>query len=434
MTLQSIHGIAGPVRSKTLRDKPDLYVLAEYVDDDALVRRELYDGSIHTIVPAVLAVDGVMNGARVSAEELARHVGAWNGRPIVLLHPEDEVGPISAAAGPDILERRVGTVFGATVEDAKLKAELWIDESRMDALSASALLGSIVAGELVEVSTGYFADDVAETGTYNGREYQLRHVNLRPDHLALLPGQVGACSVADGCGVPRINRREHATMKTSVRDGLSAIMSALGFKTACLCEETTMTKEELIAQAKALKTNGTISAKQLKMLEEAGEDELEMMVLMAGAMLEKGKAAAAQEEPDDEDEAAAAAAAAAEEDEEANKRAGARNRQSPPKQLTQSDINKMIASGVETAITRRDLVSKLVANEACPLDEDDVKTMTTEALGKLEKKYRTTVNDYSGQGGGGGMFVHGNYTDEDAYVPPRVVTAKRKKKGEEHTH
>jgi hypothetical protein len=61
------------------------------------------------------------------------------------------------------------------------------------------------AGQPVEVSTGYFADMEATNGVWNGAAYTGITRNIRPDHLALLPDEVGACSWVDGCGAPRVN-------------------------------------------------------------------------------------------------------------------------------------------------------------------------------------------------------------------------------------
>ena len=60
-------------------------------------------------------------------------------------------------------------------------------------------------GDIIEVSTGYFADKLDESGEFEGEEYDGVQINLRPDHLAILPNTIGACSVDDGCGFPRTN-------------------------------------------------------------------------------------------------------------------------------------------------------------------------------------------------------------------------------------
>src|SRR5690606_1602154 len=144
------------------------------------------DGRVHVVVPAVLAVAGVLNEALVSAEELARSVESWNGRDIPILHPEDLDGtPLSVAEPPRILERAVGRVFNARMDGDRLKAELWIDEAKVERLGYASRRAGMVRGEMVELSTAHIADDVLEAGEFRGRPYYVRHVKIRPDHLAL---------------------------------------------------------------------------------------------------------------------------------------------------------------------------------------------------------------------------------------------------------
>ena len=59
-------------------------------------------------------------------------------------------------------------------------------------------------GNLIEVSVGIFTDNEDAEGDWNGEKYLAVAHNYRPDHLALLPGEVGACSINDGCGL-RVN-------------------------------------------------------------------------------------------------------------------------------------------------------------------------------------------------------------------------------------
>src|SRR5260370_3386209 len=82
--------------------------------------------------------------------------------------------------------------------------EVWIDPEKMSAHSQGArqLLAKIRAGEQIEVSTGLFTGAESSNGTYGDREYYSIWRGIIPDHLALLPdGTLGACSIADGCGV-----------------------------------------------------------------------------------------------------------------------------------------------------------------------------------------------------------------------------------------
>ena len=54
----------------------------------------------------------------------------------------------------------------------------------------------------MELSTGLFTDNDETAGVSpKGRNYEAVARNHRPDHMAVLPDQVGACSINDGCGV-----------------------------------------------------------------------------------------------------------------------------------------------------------------------------------------------------------------------------------------
>ena len=55
-------------------------------------------------------------------------------------------------------------------------------------------------GEMMEVSTGLFSEIEPKPGVFKGRHYKGVVRNLRPDHLAILPDSIGACSIADGAG------------------------------------------------------------------------------------------------------------------------------------------------------------------------------------------------------------------------------------------
>lgn len=169
------------------------------------IRREMFDGREHIVVPAVMAKLKVMNDAIVPPEEWIASVEAWNGRPVIFLHPEQNGQPISVASSPDVFEKAIGFVFNTKFVDDKLKGELWIDEKKVERAGQMQYFQEMLSGEVKEVSTGYISDAFREPGELNGERYTFVHRFLRPDHLAILPGQIGACSVADGCGAPRVN-------------------------------------------------------------------------------------------------------------------------------------------------------------------------------------------------------------------------------------
>lgn len=169
------------------------------------IRYETRKGRKYIVAPMTMITPGVLNGSKGALyyppEEIATNVDAWNHVPIVVYHPTAN-GQAISARDPDVLENYgIGYVFKATFNN-KLVAEAWIDiedAKRVD----NRVLENLEAGKSIELSTGLFTEnEKAEEGcTYNGKAYTHIARNYRPDHLAILPDQVGACSIKDGCGV-----------------------------------------------------------------------------------------------------------------------------------------------------------------------------------------------------------------------------------------
>lgn len=168
------------------------------------MRHEQYQGKEYVVVPVAMLTEGVHNGSGGALyyppEEMWRTAAAWNFKPVTLHHPNRN-GQFVSAADPEVLERQqVGTVMNAAWADGKLRAEVWLDEDRMESL-APEILEALENDRTVEVSTGLFTDNVPAPGTWGGKNYDFVARNHQPDHLALLPQGAGACSVADGCGL-----------------------------------------------------------------------------------------------------------------------------------------------------------------------------------------------------------------------------------------
>lgn len=180
----------------------------------------MFDGRGHLVAPVVLMVEGVHTGSSgmptyYSPEDLMASTHLWNGVPVPVHHPSDEAGPISANQ-PDVIEESViGRLFNVWFDNDgnKLRGEIWIDAEKTRQIS-SELLKAIRDGEHIEVSTGLYSDDNRESGDWNGEHYEVRAINIHPDHLALLPGEIGACSWTDGCGV-RANQNQKGDMPVS---------------------------------------------------------------------------------------------------------------------------------------------------------------------------------------------------------------------------
>jgi hypothetical protein len=168
------------------------------------VREKKLDGRNHLVVPVTMMVEGVHSGSRGplfhSISELGKYPAAWDGRPVTINHPQVDGNNVSAN-DPEILEiYKVGNIFNTKVKGEKLTAEAWLDIEKLKAISPE-VFEAIEGGKLLEVSVGVFSDEDDLEGEWQGETYQAIAKNHRPDHLALLPCSVGACSLADGCGL-----------------------------------------------------------------------------------------------------------------------------------------------------------------------------------------------------------------------------------------
>lgn len=177
------------------------------------IREETLNGRPHIVVPVVMMVEGVHNGSAGpmlhTEQHLRENVQSWNGRPVTIGHPESEGHNVSANS-PDIMnEWTVGRIFNARYDNG-LKAEAWIDLEEIENKSPMAL-AYIREGRPLEVSVGVFNDTDDIEGEWHGETYEAIAIDYQPDHLALLPGEQGACSWRDGCGI-RANK-EGGTMK-----------------------------------------------------------------------------------------------------------------------------------------------------------------------------------------------------------------------------
>ncbi len=163
------------------------------------------EGRDHYVVPVVMIVEGVHKGSQgpvyYPAAELRRSAQFWDGKPAVIYHPT-QYGA-SYAGSPEVFNRqKVGTVFNTRFDGKRLVAEAWIDVVRVGQVDTR-VEQAILRRAVVEVSTGLTIDLGTEPGVWNGKSYHTTARRMSPDHLAILPDQRGACSVADGAGLCR---------------------------------------------------------------------------------------------------------------------------------------------------------------------------------------------------------------------------------------
>lgn len=176
------------------------------------VRKASLNGRACLVAPLTMIVQGVLNGSEGAmyypGEELARDPEAWNGMPIVKGHPVLGGNPVSARDPKVLEELQLGTVFRARAEVGnksklvKLKAQGWFDAEKTKRI-APEIYQALLEGRPVELSTGLFtsSEDAPEGAEFRGKPYVKIARQHRPDHLAILIGEKGACSVQDGCGL-----------------------------------------------------------------------------------------------------------------------------------------------------------------------------------------------------------------------------------------
>jgi len=174
-----------------------------------------YEGKQHIIVPVVMMVEGVHAGSAGPLfhpiAELGKFPASWDGMPVMVQHPQDAEGNYISANSPLVLQAsKVGRIFSTNVDGKKLKAEAWFDSEKLANVSSEAA-EAIKNNSTLEVSIGVFTINEEIPGEYNGEQYSAIARSHRPDHLAILPGGTGACSVADGCGL-RVNSKEGGKM------------------------------------------------------------------------------------------------------------------------------------------------------------------------------------------------------------------------------
>ena len=183
-----------------------LSLLLNFKPVKAQVRHDTLEGRDCLVVPCVMMTEGVHQGSKgpllYPVEELSKTPIAWNAKPVVVYHPQLN-GAAHTACDPVIFDRqKIGLLMNTRWDGGRLLTECWLDEEKTK-LVDDRVLAAIENGSMMEVSTGLFADEEQEEGDWHGKPYKAIARNYRPDHLAILPDLVGACSIADGAGLLR---------------------------------------------------------------------------------------------------------------------------------------------------------------------------------------------------------------------------------------
>lgn len=185
-------------------------------------RKETRNGRVFLVAPMTLLREQVLAGSAgplyYPGEEIEASADAWNGMPIINRHPVDGSGKLTTARSAKAWHDAViGNVFGVAYQKAKkrLRGEGWFDEDLTRQIEPR-VHAALLAGGKVELSAGFTSvsmEPAPEGAVFNGKAYSHTARKYVPDHVAVLPDETGACSVADGCGVNNAGKKRKAMPK-----------------------------------------------------------------------------------------------------------------------------------------------------------------------------------------------------------------------------
>ena len=177
------------------------YFATNYIQNDLWLNQ---NGKV--ICPIVIAKEGILHGSRGAifyrSEVLKKYAPKFNNIPLTLNHPIFENEFVSVNYNEQIQKKYIiGKVSDAFYNHAKKAIcgfiEICENHELLDFIKT-----------LKEVSMGVFTDEIIEQGTFWGKSYEKTCTYIKPDHVAILAGQTGACSFADGCGLRKLHEAE----------------------------------------------------------------------------------------------------------------------------------------------------------------------------------------------------------------------------------
>ncbi len=163
------------------------------------------DGKAFLVVPGVPVQEQVMNTYLVEAGDIQKSLLDWDGTPLSIRHAQKNNGSVRVE-NPDV--PIIGEFHSPRWDNStkRMLGDYWFDkEKALTIQDGQLIINAIEAGNILETSTAYWADEDYVAGSHNGRSYSTVHRNLKPDHIAVFPpnDQIGACSIRDGCGINR---------------------------------------------------------------------------------------------------------------------------------------------------------------------------------------------------------------------------------------
>lgn len=166
-------------------------------------RRVTENGVEYVVAPIVAVKEGVLNGELIYADAIGRLLDEWEDTPMTIDHPPKEFQESLSATHAWVRQNEVGRMRNVQIGQSRLKGEVWLPAGQSSE-AVQKLIQRIERGETIEVSVGFLSVYVQQSGTLGTKKFREIAQDMAPNHVALLPNDVGACSIADGCGTPRV--------------------------------------------------------------------------------------------------------------------------------------------------------------------------------------------------------------------------------------
>ena len=165
------------------------------------IRREQHNGREHIVIPSFTLPDEViMNGGLYPHDEIEKAYASLEGTLAPLGHPQVDGEYVSARQPEAINSYHVGA-WNRNVKRVgnRISVEKWLDvEYAKNTEGGRQVLSAIDKGEPVHTSTGIFLDREMAPNA-DGYNWIARNMSL--DHDAILIGETGAATPADGVGM-----------------------------------------------------------------------------------------------------------------------------------------------------------------------------------------------------------------------------------------
>lgn len=167
------------VRTDDIEETEDQVIVPSTIAREIVQEYRDADGETYKVLKSAEALD--------QAEFTAEGAYVTDGHPQMFAVVTEQDQIIGVARNPEYHD-----------DDPRIDAELVFDKGR----TPPNVIEEIKDGERTDVSIGFYADEIQDSGMKDGEQYDAVQKNIVVDHVASLkPDSKGRCSAEEGCGL-----------------------------------------------------------------------------------------------------------------------------------------------------------------------------------------------------------------------------------------